>query len=62
MPVPPHYLNAVFKSAEIHQPATSIAVPGYYKNASGIRELNGDYESTSNSSTLENSVETTTRT
>jgi hypothetical protein len=37
-------------------------VPVYYKNASGIRELNGDFESTSNSSTLENSVETTTDT
>jgi hypothetical protein len=58
----PYYISAVFQSAAIHMPATGIAVPVYDKNASGFIELNGNYGSTSNSSTVENSVDTTTDT
>lgn len=62
LPAIPHYISAVFQSAAIHMPATGIALPVYDKNASGFIELNGNYGSTSNSSTVENSVDTTTDT
>jgi hypothetical protein len=62
LPAIPYYISAVFESAAIHMPATGIAVPVYDKNASGFIELNGNYGSTSNSSTVENSVDTTTDT
>ena len=59
----PYYISAVFQSAAIRMPATGIAVPVYDKNASGFIELNnGNYGSTSNSSTVENSVDITTDT
>jgi hypothetical protein len=60
IPTPPYYISAVFQSAAIHVPATGIAVPVYDKNASGIIESNGNYGSTANSSTVENSVNTIT--
>ena len=62
LPAIPYYISAVFQSAAIHVPATGIAVPVYDKNASGFIELNGNHGSTSNSSTVENSVDTTTDT
>ncbi len=58
MPALPYYISAVFQSAAIHVPATGIAVPVY--DASGIIESNGNYGSTANSSTVENSVNTIT--
>lgn len=60
IPALPYYISAVFQSAAIHVPATGIAVPVYDKNASGIIESNGNYGSTANSSTEENSVNTIT--
>ena len=62
LPAIPHYISAVFQSAAIHVPATGVAVPVYDKNTSDTIELNRGYEDTSNSSTPENSVDTTTDT
>jgi len=62
LPAIAYYISAVFQSAAIRMPATGIAVPVYDKNASGFIELNGNYGSTSNSSTVENSVDTITDT
>jgi hypothetical protein len=56
----PHYISAVFQSAAIRMPATGIAVPVYDKNTGGTIEFNENYESKSNSSPVESSMNTKT--